>query len=159
VNGGPATVEVATAAENRVGGGGGRIRPRRSMHRDDVEAVVDVAEVGQPVGVVRAPYEGVWLVLGSELLEDAGRVSGRLPSIADLQDHYKVPGLNTVRQAQQLLVADGLVETRQGVGAFMISHEPTGREVDVVAELRAARAAIDRALTALTRADTPGAGR
>jgi len=26
--------------------------------------------------------------------------------------HNKVPGLNTIRQAQQLLVDDGLVETR-----------------------------------------------
>lgn len=67
-----------------------------------------------------------------------------------------MPGLNTIPQAQQLLVDDGLVETRQGVGAFVISLEPTGREVDVVAELRAARAAIDPALAALARADSDG---
>jgi DNA-binding GntR family transcriptional regulator len=29
-------------------------------------------------------------------------------------EHYRVPGLNTIRQARQLLVDDGLVETRQG---------------------------------------------
>ena len=33
---------------------------------------------------------------------------------------YRVPGLNTIRRAQQLLVDDGLVETRQGVGSFVL---------------------------------------
>ena len=44
----------------------------------------------------------------------------QLPSIASLMQHYKVPGLNTIRQAQQLLVDDGLLETRQGVGSFVL---------------------------------------
>ena len=35
-----------------------------------------------------------------------------------------MPGLNTIRQAQQLLVDDGLVETRQGVGAFVLRNDP-----------------------------------
>ena len=73
----------------------------------------------------------------------------QLPSIAALQEHYDVPGLNTIRQAQQLLVEDGLVETRQGVGAFVLRNDPQPRTVDVAAELRTARAAIDRALAAL----------
>jgi DNA-binding GntR family transcriptional regulator len=30
--------------------------------------------------------------------------------------------LNTIRQAQQLLVDDGMVETRQGVGSFVFAH-------------------------------------
>ena len=60
-----------------------------------------------------------------------------------------MPGLNTIRQAQQLLVDDGLVETRQGVGAFVLRNDPPPLTVDVAAELRAARAAIDRALAAL----------
>lgn len=78
----------------------------------------------------------------------------QLPSIAALQKHYDVPGLNTIRQAQQLLVDDGLVETRQGVGAFVLRTEPQPRRFDVVDELRAARAAIDRALTALQHLPT-----
>jgi len=60
-----------------------------------------------------------------------------------------VPGLNTIRQAQQLRVDDGLVEARQGVGAFVLRNDPQPRTVDVAAELRAARAAIGRALAAL----------
>ncbi|NYI47952.1 DNA-binding GntR family transcriptional regulator [Nocardioides aromaticivorans] len=105
-----------------------------------------------------ARYREIYDDLRGRVLSGEFPVGERLPSIADLQEHYDVPGLNTIRQAQQLLVDDGLVETRQGVGAFVISDEPTGREVDLVAELRAARAAIDRALAALARAES-GDGR
>jgi DNA-binding GntR family transcriptional regulator len=77
----------------------------------------------------------------------------RLPSIPALMEHYDVPGLNTIRQAQQLLVDDGLVETRQGVGAFVLRAEPVPRPVDVLAELRAARSALNRAITALEKAE------
>ena len=48
----------------------------------------------------------------------------QLPPITALMEHYRVPGLNTIRQAQQLLVDDGLVETRQGVGSFVLRAEP-----------------------------------
>src|SRR5664279_5448080 len=77
----------------------------------------------------------------------------RLPPITALMDHYQVPGLNTIRQAQQLLVDDGLVETRQGVGSFVLRTEPVPRPVDVFAELRTARSAINRAIAALDRAE------
>lgn len=75
----------------------------------------------------------------------------RLPPITALQQQYDVPGLNTIRQAQQLLVDDGLIETRQGVGAFVLRADPRPRPVDVLAELRAARAATARAIEALER--------
>jgi DNA-binding GntR family transcriptional regulator len=77
----------------------------------------------------------------------------RLPPITALMGHYEVPGLNTIRQAQQLLVDDGLVETRQGVGSFVLRTEPVPRPVDVLAELRTARNAINRAIAALDRAE------
>ncbi|MGZ0153698.1 GntR family transcriptional regulator (plasmid) [Kribbella sp. WER1] len=77
----------------------------------------------------------------------------QLPPIAALQAHYNVPGLNTIRQAQQLLVDDGLVETRQGVGVFVLRTDPLPRTVDVLAELRAARSAINLAITALEKAE------
>lgn len=104
-----------------------------------------------------ARYREIYEDLRQRVLSGEFPVGERLPSIADLQEHYDVPGLNTIRQAQQLLVDDGLVETRQGVGAFVISHEPTDRAIDVVAELRATRAAIDRALTALAGGGAGGA--
>jgi DNA-binding GntR family transcriptional regulator len=75
----------------------------------------------------------------------------RLPTITTLQQHYDVKGLNTIRQAQQLLVDDGLIETRQGVGAFVLRTEPLPREIDILAELRTARTAINQAIAALER--------
>ena len=63
-----------------------------------------------------------------------------------------VPGLNTIRQSQQLLVDDGLIDTRQGVGTFVLRTEPLPRPVDVLAELRAARTAITTAIAALAAA-------
>jgi DNA-binding GntR family transcriptional regulator len=68
-------------------------------------------------------------------------------------EQYQVPGMHTIRQAQQLLDDDGLVETRQGVGSFALRAEPVPRPVDVLAELRLARSANNRAITALERTD------
>lgn len=79
-------------------------------------------------------------------------VGSQLLSITDLMQHYRVPGLNTIRQAQQLLVDDGLIETRQGVGAFVLRTEPRPRRVDLLAELRAARTSLNRAIAALETA-------
>jgi DNA-binding GntR family transcriptional regulator len=76
----------------------------------------------------------------------------QLPTISHLMEHYGVPGLNTIRQAQQLLVDDGLIETRQGVGTFILRAEPLPRPVDVLAELRTARTAINTAIAALAAA-------
>ena len=50
-----------------------------------------------------------------EIADDIGnRIAGgefppgeQLPSISALMEHYRVPGLNTIRQAQQLLVDAG----------------------------------------------------
>lgn len=77
----------------------------------------------------------------------------RLPSITALMEHYRVPGLNTVRQAQQILVDAGLIETRQGVGAVVLRVDPQPRPVDVLAELRAARGALNTAIVALEKAE------
>jgi DNA-binding GntR family transcriptional regulator len=86
---------------------------------------------------------------------DAGEftVGAQLPTITDLQRHYDVPGPNTIRQAQQLLVDDGLIETRQGRGAFVLRTEPVPRPVDVLAELREAQKALARAISALERVE------
>ena len=48
---------------------------------------------------------------------------------------------------------DGLVETRQGVGSFVLRAEPVPPPVDVLAELRAACNAINCAIAALERAE------
>jgi DNA-binding GntR family transcriptional regulator len=69
-------------------------------------------------------------------------VGSKLPGISALQEEYDVPGLNTIRGAQQLLVEEGMLETRQGIGVFVTSVE-SPRQVDVDGEL---------ALDALTKA-------
>lgn len=78
-------------------------------------------------------------------------VGAQLPGISALQEHYKVPpnSLNTVRKAQQLLVADGMLRTQQGVGVFVTSAEPVYREVDVVEVLHEARDRVAQALAAI----------
>lgn len=95
-----------------------------------------------------ARYKEIYEDLRARLLAGEFEVGDRMPSIAELMDHYDVPGLNTIRQALILLAEDGLVESRQGVGTFVLRQEPSRRVVDVAAELRTARSAIDRALAA-----------
>src|SRR6476661_6533955 len=83
-------------------------------------------------------------------------IGSALPTINGLQAHYEVPSLNTIRQAQAPLVDEGLLERRPGVGVYVSSTTPrlAGRE-DLLAELRAARAALDRAIALLERSDAP----
>lgn len=69
----------------------------------------------------------------------------RLPSINELQDHYDVPGLNTIRAAQRILIDEGLLRAEQGVGVFAI--RAPGRGVDLRGELEYIRGAAARALT------------
>ncbi|GAB2454471.1 GntR family transcriptional regulator [Nocardia tengchongensis] len=58
----------------------------------------------------------------------------KLPSIAEIQTEYGIPSPNTVRQAQQRLVEEGVLETRQGLGAYVV-RLPQSPNVDMVAEL------------------------
>lgn len=98
-----------------------------------------------------ARYRDVYKDLRDRITGGEFGIGQQLPTITALQEHYQVPGPNTIRQAQQLLVDDGLIETRQGVGAFVISAVPRPRETDVLAELYDARAALTRAIAALER--------
>jgi DNA-binding transcriptional regulator YhcF (GntR family) len=75
-------------------------------------------------------------------------VGTKLPSISDLQEQYDVPALNTIRGAQQVLVDEGMLETRQGVGAFVIAADSLG-EFDVTATLAQARDSLTTVLAAL----------
>jgi DNA-binding GntR family transcriptional regulator len=61
-------------------------------------------------------------------------VGSKLPGISALMEEYDVPGLNTIRGAQQLLVEEGMLESRQGVGVFVTSAKSL-RQVDIVGEL------------------------
>jgi DNA-binding FadR family transcriptional regulator len=72
----------------------------------------------------------------------------KLPGINALMKEYQVPGLNTIRAAQQLLVDEGMLETRQGVGAFVTADQPV-KALDVVGELTRARNTLTTIITAL----------
>ncbi|RYF60906.1 MAG: GntR family transcriptional regulator [Comamonadaceae bacterium] len=41
--------------------------------------------------------------------------------ISELQEEYGIRSLNTVRAAQQRVAEEGLLEARQGVGAFVVA--------------------------------------
>ena len=99
-----------------------------------------------------ARYRDIAADLAARIAAGEFAPGDRLPPITALMQHYRVPGLNTIRQAQQLLVDDGLVQTRQGVGSFVVRAGPVPRPVDVLAELRTARSAINRAIAALEKA-------
>ena len=74
-------------------------------------------------------------------------VGTKLPSITELMREFDVPGLNTVRDAQQVLVREGLLRTEQGVGALVLAqHSPTTEMADVLERLRVARSELDRAI-------------
>ena len=80
-------------------------------------------------------------------------IGSRLPPISKLQGEYDVSGLNTIREAQQRLVREGLLHTQQGVGAFVISTTPLQEATDVLRSLESARSELTRAITALTESE------
>lgn len=75
-------------------------------------------------------YQVVYEHLRRRIESGEWSVGHRIPSIAELQDEYRVHSLNTVRRAQQMLVEDGMLETRQGLGAFVtaVSARPRPSE-------------------------------
>lgn len=76
-------------------------------------------------------------------------VGDALPPIKDLMEYYDVPSLNTIRQAQRVLADEGLVQAHQGRGVYVTSTEPQPSRGSVLAELKAARTALDRAISLL----------
>ncbi|WET81600.1 GntR family transcriptional regulator [Amycolatopsis sp. QT-25] len=75
-------------------------------------------------------------------------IEGRLPGISALQEEFEVPGLNTIRAAIRILVEEGMVETRQGVGTFVLRATPV-HAVDVKATLTQAQGLLATALAAM----------
>ena len=77
-------------------------------------------------------------------------VGSKLPSIAALMQEFDVKGLNTIRDAQQMLVTEGLLRSEQGVGVWVIakSAEPT-TTLQILDDLRRAQSALGRAIAHL----------
>lgn len=75
-------------------------------------------------------------------------VGVQLPGITALQKEYGVRSLNTVRGAQQILVGEGLLETRQGVPTVVIGTESL-TSIDVRSELTTIRDRLDTVVSAI----------
>ena len=78
------------------------------------------------------------------------QVGSKLPSIAALMREFDVKGLNTIRDAQQMLVHEGLLRSEQGVGVWVIAKtaEPM-TTLQILDDLRQAQSALGRAIAHL----------
>lgn len=78
------------------------------------------------------------------------RVGSRLPSIAALMQEFEVKGLNTIRDAQQTLVNEGLLRSEQGVGVWVIAKTAEPKTtLQILDDLRQAQSALGRAIAHL----------
>ena len=76
--------------------------------------------------------------LRTKLAEGKFPIGTALPGISALQETYEVAGLNTIRQAQQILQEEGLIEPRQGRGTFVIALPGTPGDPATIREAAAA---------------------
>ena len=77
-------------------------------------------------------------------------VGSKLPSIAALMKEFDVKGLNTVRDAQQMLVNEGLLRSEQGVGVWVMAKTAEPRTtLQILDDLRRAQSALGRAIAHL----------
>lgn len=97
-----------------------------------------------------ARYRAIADTLRTRIDAGAYPVGSKLPSIAALMDEFEVKSLNTVRDAQHLLIEEGLLRAEQGVGVWVVSktsEPPTGRQI--LDDLRQAQSALARAVAHL----------
>lgn len=77
-------------------------------------------------------------------------VGSKLPSIAALMQEFDVKGLNTIRDAQQMLVNEGLLRSEQGVGVWVIAKTAEPKTtLQILDDLRQAQSALGRAIAHL----------
>jgi DNA-binding transcriptional regulator YhcF (GntR family) len=93
-------------------------------------------------------YQQIADTLRARIQSGTYPVGSQLPGISALMEEFGVRGLNTIRYAEQSLVEEGMLETRQGVGAFVTSTQSL-RQINPVELLTRARDGITTALTAL----------
>ncbi|MFE5790803.1 GntR family transcriptional regulator [Rhodococcus erythropolis] len=92
-------------------------------------------------------YEDLVHQFRTRILSGEWQIGEKIPTIKTLQAEYGIRSLNTVRQAQQVLVTEGLLETRHGLGAFVVSLDPVS---DPVTELTSIRDHMNAVLSALS---------
>lgn len=105
-----------------------------------------------------ARYKEIAAELRRRIAAGVYPVGSKLPAIAQLQDEFDVPGLNTIRSAYQPLIAEGLLRGEQGVGVWVLATPPPDDATmqDAVAELRDAHRALGRAIAVLERIGVEG---
>lgn len=94
-------------------------------------------------------YQEIASDLRSRIQRGEYAVGTQLPGISALQRHYGGVSPGTIRAAQQHLVEDGMLNTQQGRGAFVIASE-SRRELDVAAAVTQARDTLGVVLEALS---------
>lgn len=110
--------------------------------------------------MARTPiWQSIATSLRSDLSEGRYRTGDKLPTEAALSERFGV-NRHTVRHALSALVADGLVYTRRGAGAFVAATPtpyPIGKRVRFHENLLAAgRTPSKQMLSLETRSSTPG---
>lgn len=95
-----------------------------------------------------AQYHDIADALRTRIAAGEFALGDKLPSIAELMDAYDVRSLGTVRAAQQLLAEEGLIETRQGIGAFVIATESL-KAIDIPTELTGLRDRLTTVIAAM----------
>ena len=95
-------------------------------------------------------YRAIAEELRARIDKGVYQVGTRLPSIAALMKEFDVKGLNTVRDAQQMLVNEGLLRPEQGVGVWVMAKtaEPAST-LQILDDLRRAQSALGRAIAHL----------
>lgn len=77
-------------------------------------------------------------------------VGTTLPSIPELKAEFDVPGLNTVRAAQEILIREGLIRPVQGVGVWVLRDRTEGGDRGaMLSRLRAIRDEVDQMVALL----------
>ncbi|KXK59794.1 hypothetical protein AWW66_22215 [Micromonospora rosaria] len=103
--------------------------------------------------MARSPrYQEIADDLRRRLAEGEWPIGSTLPSIGELQGEYRVPGLNTVRQAQRVLADEGLISAVQGRGTFVTALPgPSGDPASLKQALQDLSAALARTQNAINQ--------
>jgi DNA-binding GntR family transcriptional regulator len=88
-----------------------------------------------------AQYRDIAEHLRGRLAAREWPLGGRLPGIGTLMVQYGVTSLNTIRQAEQLLAADGILRSEPGKGVYVVAipDPPDADKQALLAKVRGAR--------------------
>ena len=103
---------------------------------------------------VSTKYEQVADKIRTRIIGGEWGIGERLPT-ADLIEEYDVRSVNTFAQAVRILRQDGLVQTRQGIGSWIVSLTPTTSIASMLTRVDEAIEALQEVRQALWKMETP----